>query len=131
VGAGGARGTAGGLVLLVALLAGVLVAVSLLHEQDAYAARHRQVTAQVVDERAIVARVTWDDGQAGGWARRPLERVSDTTVRIWLDAQGRIVPRPIGAAEVGFGFLLAAVVAGAATWLCACRELHPCSSSRM
>ncbi|WP_433438397.1 hypothetical protein [Nonomuraea sp. CA-141351] len=110
-----------GLTILVTLLAGcvagLLAAGSLIREIDAYHATHRQVTAEVVEERATVSRVTWDGGQHSGWARMPLDRVSGTAARVWLDDQGRLTPPPIGTAEVGLGALIAAVPAGAAGWL--------------
>ncbi|SDJ73401.1 hypothetical protein [Nonomuraea jiangxiensis] len=103
--------------LCVALPAGAAAVVALRAERGSYAATHHQVVAQVMDERAVVARVTWDGGRRSGWARRPLERVSDTAVRIWLDDLGRPASRPVGAVEVVFGFLLAALPAGTLTWL--------------
>ncbi|MET7331117.1 hypothetical protein [Nonomuraea sp. NPDC005650] len=110
-----------GLTALVALLAGclagLLAAGSLMRELDAYEVAHRPVIARIVEERPIVSRVVWDGGRHGGWVRGPLERVSDTTARVWLDDRGRPAPRPIGAVEVVFGALVAAVPAGALGWL--------------
>ncbi|MEO3867909.1 hypothetical protein ABGB18_03670 [Nonomuraea sp. B12E4] len=103
--------------VFVALLAGAPALAALRAARESYAATHHQVIARVLDERAIVARVTWDGGRRSGWARRPLERVSDRTVRIWLDGRGRPAPRPVGAVEVVFGFLLAALPAGILAWL--------------
>ncbi|MGW4959638.1 hypothetical protein ACWEPL_20630 [Nonomuraea sp. NPDC004186] len=112
-----AHGVTGLVALLAGCLAGLLAAGSLVREIDAYRATHRQVVAWIVEERAIVSHVVWDGGRQGGWARGPLDRVSDTTARIWLDARGRLAPRPLGAVEVVFGAFIAAVPAGALGWL--------------
>ncbi|GAA3248520.1 hypothetical protein [Nonomuraea helvata] len=105
--------------LVAGCAAGVLVAASVADAMRDYRATHHQVAAQVVEEKAIVAQVSWQD-EAGvehtGQVRAPLDRVSGTRVRIWLDRQGRPAPRPFGPVEIVFGFLIAGTVAGGVTW---------------
>ncbi|WP_433432065.1 hypothetical protein [Nonomuraea sp. CA-141351] len=89
----------------------MLVSVLLVGALHAYQATYRQVVAQVVDEHAIVADVTWWDAagvQQSGSVRTPLDRVSDTQTRIWLDPRGRPAPGPIGPVQIVFGFMLSA-----------------------
>jgi hypothetical protein len=107
-------------VLVVAVAAGVLAAVALIDSIRGYHATHHQIVAQVTEEAAIVAQVTWQDDagvQHEGRVRTPLDHVSDTQARIWLDREGRLAPRPFGPVEVVFCFLLAAASAGGAVWL--------------
>ncbi|MEV1169118.1 hypothetical protein [Nonomuraea sp. NPDC049784] len=106
--------------LVAGCAAGVLVTVSVADAIRAYRATHHQVVAQVVEEKAIVAQVTWKDEagvQRTGQVRTPLDHVSDTRARIWLDRQGRPAPRPFGPVEIVFGFLVAGTVAGGVTWM--------------
>ncbi|WP_433438395.1 hypothetical protein [Nonomuraea sp. CA-141351] len=105
---------------VIALVAGCAAGVLVTDAIRAYRATHHQVVAQVVEEKAIVAQVTWKDGagvQRAGQVRTPLDHVSDTRARIWLDRQGRPVPRPYGPVEVVFGFLVTGTLAGGAVWL--------------
>ncbi|MBF8185038.1 hypothetical protein ITP53_04650 [Nonomuraea sp. K274] len=105
--------------LVVACAAGAPAAGSVVDAARAYHDTHRQVVVRVVEEGAIVAGVTWRD-EAGvrrdGRVRAPLDRVSGTEARIWLDRRGRPAPRPLGPVEAVFAFLLAGFLAGAATW---------------
>ncbi|MEV0830347.1 hypothetical protein [Nonomuraea rubra] len=69
------------------------------------------------EEGAVVAQVTWQDdvgGQHEGLVCAPLNHVSGTRTRIWLDREGRLAPRSFGPVEVVFCFLLAAASAGGA-----------------
>ncbi|WP_188197391.1 hypothetical protein [Nonomuraea sp. SYSU D8015] len=98
------------------------VLVDALHD---YRATHRQIVAQVVEEHAIVARVTWPDEvgvKRSGTVRQPLDHLSDGQARIWHQ-QGRLTPRPLGPVDICFAFLLAGFFTGWPTWV-ALSHLH-------
>ncbi|TMR96914.1 hypothetical protein [Nonomuraea basaltis] len=106
--------------VMAGIAAGVLATVAMTDAISAYHTTHRQVVAQVVEEGSIVAEVSWKDEtgmQRSGRVRAPLDHISDTRARIWLDAQGRSAPRPFGPVEAVFCFLLAGASAGGVTWL--------------
>ncbi|MFI7131619.1 hypothetical protein ACIBQ1_38495 [Nonomuraea sp. NPDC050153] len=107
-------------VLVAGCAAGVLAGAWLTDAIRAYEATHRQVIAEVVEEKAIVAQVTWKDAagmRQTGQVRMPLDRVGGVQARIWLDPRGRPVSRPFGPVEVAFGVLVAGTAAGGAVWL--------------